>query len=155
MQCLSNSQDVVGNSRRAQERSAASGPARQSRDPSPWSLRASQWPWDSWASLAHCSSCPGSAGCGWAAQHRAHPCHELLVVSPVCHPCYHTRHFPAGCIAVPFLQWNTSEKASKFCSEPITLNKEKGLIDVEIAALGNRKWFGGSELDCSSEYGML
>lgn len=52
---------------------------------------------------------------------------------------YHTRHFPAGCMAVPFLQWNTSEKASKFCKEPITLNKEKGLIYMEIAVLRNRE----------------
>lgn len=34
-------------------------------------------------------------------------------------------------------------------------HKEKGLIYVEMAVLGNRKWFGASELDCSSEYGML
>lgn len=67
---------------------------------------------------------------------------------------YHTRHFPAGCMAVPFSQWNTSEKASKFCNEPITLNKEKGLIYLEMAVLGKRKWFGASELDYSSEYRM-
>lgn len=51
MQCLSNSQDVIGNSRSAREHTVASGTARQSRDPSLWSpgsLCASQWHWESW-----------------------------------------------------------------------------------------------------------
>lgn len=50
MQCPSNSQDVIGNSRCAREHSVASGTARRSRDPSPWSpwsLCASQWHWES------------------------------------------------------------------------------------------------------------
>ena len=55
-------------------------------------------------------------------------CHQSI-----CHSCqysfgYQTLHFSAGCMDVPFLQWNTSEKASKFCRDPITLNKEKELI---------------------------
>lgn len=144
MQCLSNSQDVIGNSCSAREHTVASGTARQSRDPSlwsPWSLCASQWHWESWVlPWLSLQQLPGSPGCDWAAEHQAHPCHELFVVSPECLIlAYHTRHFPAGCMAVPFLQWNTSEKASKFCKEPITLNKEKGLIYMEIAVLRNRE----------------
>lgn len=34
-------------------------------------------------------------------------------------------------MAVPLLQWNTSEKASKFCKDPITLNREKELIYMD------------------------
>lgn len=154
MQCPSNSQDVIGNSRRAWEHSVGSGTAPGSISGIPgipvcFTGRAQCF-------LGSLQQLPCSPGCGWAAEHRAHPCHQLFVVSPE-RPIlgYHTRHFPAGCMAVPFLQWNTSEKASKFCNEPITLDKEKGLTYMEIAVLGNRKWFGASELDCSSEYGML
>lgn len=56
---------------------------------------------------------------------------------------YHTLHFSAGCMAVPFLQWNTSENASKFCNDPITLNKEKNLFTwvqgMKSGALESRK----------------
>lgn len=58
-------------------------------------------------------------------------CHQSICHSCQCSFGYQTLHFSAGCMDVPFLQWNTSEKASKFCRDPITLNKEKELIYVD------------------------
>lgn len=55
---------------------------------------------------------------------------------------YHTLHFSAGCMAVPFLQWNTSENASKFCKDPITLNKEKELIYMDTV---HGDWCSGKQ----------
>lgn len=87
---------------------------------------------------SHYSSCTISLGCDWMGEQQAHHWQELFVVSPeyasfspVFFFGYHTLHFSAGCMAVPFLQWNTSENASKFCKDPITLNKEKELIYLD------------------------
>lgn len=160
MQCLSNSQDVIGNSRCAREHSVASGTACQSRDPSPWSpwsLGASQWHWESpvlpWLSLQQLprqprlwlsSRTPGTslprAVCG---------------VTRAPHPRLPHPALPCGVHGRALLTVEHLGEGFKVLQRAHHPKQREGIHLRGNGCSGNRKWFRDSELDCSSDYGML
>lgn len=132
MQYLYNSQDVIETVISVLEHAMASSTAYQSLG----YLCASQW--DCKSSRTVVSWILTTVAAPWALavtegeniRHITCLCHRARVILTSVFG-YQTLHFSGGCMAVPFLQWNTSENASKFCKDPITLHKEKELIYMD------------------------